>query len=210
MLFVIIVVYPFFVFCPFLANIYIYQPLEQTNFCARNGSLLSCRPDIMSKNTEIQMTFQFHSLDAQQFSHLFELSDDALKKLGLGVYYADSKPGYPCRVTLEDAEPGEKLLLLNYEHLAVHSPYRSSHAIFVKYGAVSKTCQPGEIPEIVQTRMLSIRAFDAQDMMVDADVCEGDKIEQLLTKFMHNDEVKYLHVHTARRGCFLATVSPHK
>jgi hypothetical protein len=111
-------------------------------------------------------------------------------------------------VTLENAEPGEKLLLLNYEHLAVDSPYRSSHAIFVKDGAVSKTCQPGQIPEIVQTYLLSIRAFDAKNMMVDADVCEGDQIEQRLVKLMANDEVEYLHVHTARRGCFLAAVSP--
>jgi len=118
------------------------------------------------------------------------------------VYYADSKPGYPCRVTLENAEPGEKLLLLNYEHLAVDSPYRSSHAIFVKDGAVSKTCQPGQIPEIVQTYLLSIRAFDAKNMMVEADVCEGDQIEQLLVKFMANDEVEYLHVHTANVGIF--------
>jgi hypothetical protein len=155
------------------------------------------------------MTFQFHSLAAHHFSHLFGLNDDALHKLGVAVYYADAKPGYPCRVTLKDADQGEKLLLLNYEHLAVDSPYRSSHAIFVIDGAVSKTCQPGEIPDIVQTRLLSIRAFDAQHMIVNADVCEGDKVAQLLTKFLVNDKVEYLHVHTAKRGCFLAAVSRH-
>jgi hypothetical protein len=91
--------------------------------------------------------------------------------------------------------------------VAVDRPYRSSHAIFVKDGAVSKTCQPGQIPEIVQTYLLSIRAFDAKNMIVDADVCEGDQIEQLLVKFMANDEEEYLHVHTAKRGCFLAAVA---
>jgi hypothetical protein len=99
------------------------------------------------------------------------------------VYYADSKPGNPFRV-------------------AVDSPYRSAHAIFVKDGAVSKTCQSGQIPEIVQTYLLSIRVFDANNMMVDADVCEDDQIEQRLVKFMANDEVEYLHLHTARRGFF--------
>jgi hypothetical protein len=89
------------------------------------------------------MTFQFHSLAAQQFSHLFGISDDTLKKQGVDVYYANAKPGYPCRVTLEDAEPSEKLLLLNYEHLAVHNTYRSSHAIFVKDGGRSTNLSTG-------------------------------------------------------------------
>ena len=44
------------------------------------------------------------------------------------------------------------------------------------------------------------------DTFVDAYVCEGDKIGQLLAKFMVNDEVEYLHVYTAKRGCFLAAV----
>ena len=71
------------------------------------------------------MTFQFHSVAAQQFSHFFGLTDAALKKLEVDVYYADSKPGYPCRV-------------------AVDSPYRSSHAIFVKDGAVSSSVNRGK------------------------------------------------------------------
>ncbi|MBL4629777.1 MAG: DUF1203 domain-containing protein [Paraglaciecola sp.] len=161
----------------------------------------------MKKNTEIPMTFQFHSLAAQQFSHLFALSDDKLQKLGVAVYYADANPGYPCRVTLQDAQLGDKLLLLNYQHLAEDSPYRSSHAIFVKDGAVSKICQPGEIPEIIQARLLSIRAFDAQHMMLNADVYEGDNVALLLAELMVNDQVEYLHVHTAKRGCFLALVT---
>ncbi len=153
------------------------------------------------------MTFQFHSLAADQFSHLFGLSDETLYDLGIGVYYSDAMPGYPCRVTLENAALGEKLLLLNHQHLAVDSPYRSSHAIFVKDHGVSKVCKPGEIPDIARTYLLSVRGFDAQDMIVDADVCEGENIEQQLAKFLANDEVTYIHLHTARRGCFLAAVS---
>ena len=84
------------------------------------------------------MTFQFHALNEQEFSHLYGLNDKALNDLGILSYMADSTPGYPCRITLEDAQPGERLFLINYEHLSANTPYRSAHAIFVKDGAISK------------------------------------------------------------------------
>jgi hypothetical protein len=153
------------------------------------------------------MTFQFNTLDEQQFIHLYGLSDEALKDAGVIPYIADSKPGYPCRITLEDAEPGERLLLLNYQHLPANNPYRSAHAIFIKEGAISKTPEPNEIPQMVLCRLVSIRAFDNQDMMLDATVAEGKDSLAEITEFFSRPEVSYLHVHTAKRGCFLAEVT---
>jgi len=153
------------------------------------------------------MTFQFHSLDDQQFSHLYGLSDEVLREKGVIVYIADSKPGYPCRITLEDAEQGERLLLLNYQHLPTSSPYRSAHAIFVKDGASSKTYEPDQIPDVVFCRQLSVRAFDSGDMMLDAIVCEGKDLSEKMLELFSIPETTYLHVHTAKRGCFLASVT---
>ena len=153
------------------------------------------------------MNFRFKPLSENQFSHLYGLSDQDLKEKAVLTYIADNKPGFPCRVSLQDAEPGERLFLLSHEHLAVDNPYRSSHAIFVRDGAVTNEIAANQVPETVVGRLVSIRAFDSKDMMIDARVLEGensaDEIEQLFAK----EEIKYLQVHTAQRGCYLASVS---
>ena len=79
--------------------------------------------------------FQVSALPANRFSHLYGLGDDELNDIGVVVMTADSKPGFPCRVSLTDAEPGTRMLLLNYEHQDAATPYRSRHAIFVADGA---------------------------------------------------------------------------
>jgi hypothetical protein len=152
------------------------------------------------------MNFQFNPLSENLFSHMYGLSDESLKEKGVLTYIAQSKPGYPCRVTLEDAEPGERLLLLNHEHLAVDNPYRSSHAIFIRDGAVANKMAPNQVPETVSGRLVSIRAFDSLDMMIDARVVEGENSVKEINKLFATPEIEYLHVHTAKQGCFLASV----
>ena len=152
------------------------------------------------------MTFQFKPLSHLEFSHLYGLSDAALAEKGIVTMTASSSSGYPCRVSLEEAELGDRLLLLNYEHLPVESPYRSKHAIFVRDGAQAKQPQQGKIPETVAGRLVSIRAFDKRGMMTDATVTEGDAIEKEVVRLLLNSQTDYLHVHTAVRGCYLAAV----
>ena len=55
-------------------------------------------------------------------------------------------------------------------------------------------------------RLLSVRAFDAEGMALDADVVEGDEMEQLIDRLLVNPDVDRLHVHTARQGCYLGRV----
>ena len=117
-----------------------------------------------------------------------------------------SRPGFPCRVTLEDAAPGETLLLLNYEHLPDASPYRSRHAIFVREGAETPALYMDEIPELLATRLLSVRAFDRDAMMTNADVVEGKALGPLIKTMFADPAVAFLHVHNAKRGCFAARV----
>lgn len=152
------------------------------------------------------MGFQISPLRAGEFRHLFGLDDDALARYGARRMTVDAKPGYPCRVTLEDAEPGESVLLVNYEHLAVNTPYRSTHAVFVREGA--GTCPPiaNRIPEQLTIRLLSIRAFDVDGMMVDADVVHGKESEPLIRKLLDDPRVDFLHIHNAKPGCYAARV----
>jgi hypothetical protein len=152
------------------------------------------------------MSYRISGLPRDRFAHLFGLSDDALAAHGAVRMTATAKTGYPCRVTLEDAEPGESLLLLNYEHLPEETPYRSRHAIFVREGAGDAAEFTGAVPEQLAIRLLSVQAYDAQHMMTDADVVEGAELEPLIARFLADPAVDYLHVHNARRGCFAARV----
>lgn len=150
--------------------------------------------------------FQISALPSEQFRHLFGLSDDQLDALGVVVRTADVKPGYPCRVTLRDAEPGTRMLLLNYEHQDAATPYRSRHAIFVCDGAEDVAPAAGELPEQLRSRLLSVRAFSEGGMMVEADVVEGAGAAKVFTRLLGNPETAYLHVHFAKYGCYAARV----
>jgi hypothetical protein len=152
------------------------------------------------------MSFVITGLDPQPFRHLYGLSDAELAREGAIRMRADAKPGFPCRVTLEDAEPGEDLLLLNYEHLPVATPYRSRHAIFIRDGAEQAARYESAVPEQLRCRLLSVRAFDADGMMTDAAAFEGTDLAERIEGFFADPAVAYLHVHNAGRGCFAARV----
>jgi hypothetical protein len=150
--------------------------------------------------------FQVSALPADRFRRLYGQSDDVLRAMGVEPLIADAAPGFPCRVSLRDAPVGARMLLLNHEHQDADTPYRSRHAIFVMDGAVEARPAAGEIPEQLRRRLLSIRAFSAQDMMLDADVVEGAEAEALIARLLDNPWAMYLHVHFARRGCYAARV----
>lgn len=153
-----------------------------------------------------QHAFKISALPSERFRHLFGLSNEELDAAGVIVRVADAKPGYPCRVTLRDAEPGTRMLLLNYEHQDAATPYRSRHAIFVCDGAEEVAPAPGEVPEQLRSRLLSVRAFSEGGMMVEADVVEGGAAAEAFTRLLGNPETAYLHVHFAKYGCYAARV----
>jgi len=150
------------------------------------------------------MNFQISPLSIESFSHLFGQDSDSLLKQGVQRIVADSDPGYPCRVSLQDATVGERVLLMNYEHQPMPTPFRSSHAIYVREAASPATLERNEIPEALRHRLLSVRAFDVAGMIIDADVTEGERLEPLIERMFANDCVDYLHIHNARLGCYLA------
>ncbi|MEP7210747.1 MAG: DUF1203 domain-containing protein [Alphaproteobacteria bacterium] len=152
------------------------------------------------------MRFQVHPLPASRFAKLFGQSDAALLAAGVEPAVADSKPGFPCRVSLRDAEPGERVLLLNYEHQSAATPFRASHAIYVIDGAEDAHPNIGEVPDLMRTRLLSVRAFSEDGHILDADVATGDAIAPLFNQLLANPAVSYLHAHYAKLGCYAARV----
>jgi uncharacterized protein DUF1203 len=153
------------------------------------------------------MSFRISGLPAEHFAHMFALSDEELATLGSVRKVADARtPGYPCRVSLTDSCPGDELLLVNYEHHAVDSPYRMRFAIYVRKG--EKTYDAvDEIPQQLRIRNLAVRSFNARGMMLSWELVEGTKLEAAIDGLFGNSEAAYLHVHFAAPGCYAARVT---
>lgn len=153
------------------------------------------------------MSFQIQALSPQPFNALFALSDAELAAQNMHRMTVEAFPGAPCRVSLEDAQPGETVLLLNYAHQDAETPYKASHAIYVRETATQATLPEDHVPEVLRIRLISMRLFDGDDMMIDADVVEGDVLEDALRKAFAKPDVAYAHLHFAKRGCFAAAVT---
>jgi hypothetical protein len=152
------------------------------------------------------MRFRIKGLPAEHFVHLFELSDEQLAARGAVRRIADSRdPGYPCRVSLRDSQPGDELLLVNYEHLPVDSPYRMRFAVYVRKGDLSYDAV-GEVPEQLRKRTLAVRGYDAKGMMTGCELVDGKAVEGAIERLFTKAEAEYLHVHFAAPGCYAARV----
>ena len=151
-------------------------------------------------------SFRLVGLAADNFEPFFAMSDDELAALGARRVLADESPGFPCRVSLVDAEVGEELLLLPFEHLSARSPYRASGPVFVRAGARRAVLERGVVPPYVTRRLMSVRAYDASDMMVAGEVCKGADVHATLERLMADDAVAFVHLHNAKRGCFSCRV----
>jgi len=151
------------------------------------------------------MGFRITGLPAEQFAGLFSLSDQELAARGAVRRVADAKPGYPCRVSLTDAEPGQEVILTHFEHHPVDSPFRASHAIYVRKGEETYEAVD-QVPEQLRLRLLSVRAFDEKGMLVGADVVDGKELEGVIDRLLADDRADYLHVHYAKPGCYAARI----
>jgi hypothetical protein len=152
-------------------------------------------------------TFRITGLDPTPFTNLFGKSDEELAALGARRVVVDETPGYPDRIEMRDLDVGEHALLVNYTHLDdLSSPYRSSHAVFVREGATVAYDAIDEIPEVLRRRLLSVRAFDQNSMMVAADVLDGTDLRGWIAATLADEAVAFVDVHNAKPGCFAARV----
>lgn len=148
------------------------------------------------------MAFRITGLSPEPFRPLYGLSDQELARRGVKRYIADRQPGFPDRIEMRDASVGETLLLLNHVCQSAETPYRASHAIFVREGAVNTYDRVDEVPEVMRSRLLSLRAYDSEGMMLDAEVIDGTDIESIITRFLASPNIEYIHAHNAKRGCY--------
>jgi hypothetical protein len=151
------------------------------------------------------MSFRVLGLSPEPFRPIFAMPDTQLHRLGARRVIADN-PRMPCRVSMEHAQPGEELLLLNFEHQPANTPYRATHAIYVRKLADRAYDAVDTVPDVLASRLLAVRAFNAQDMMIDAEVCQGAQVAKMFEQFLADPQTCYLQVHNARRGCYAARV----
>lgn len=150
------------------------------------------------------MNFRITGLPAEDFDYIATLDDEQLRQRGIVRRVADG-PGYPCRISLTDAPAGTPVFLLNHVHLDVASPYRASHAIYVRTGEVRYDARDA-VPDQLRRRLLAVKSFDGSGMMVNADIVEGAQLESVIEKLFADARADYLHVHFAKPGCYAARV----
>jgi len=153
------------------------------------------------------MPFRITGLDAERFRHLFGLPESDLLRQGARRHVADRRSKLPDRIELRDAQPGESLLLVNYFHQPADNPYRASHAIFPRESAAAVPFNGvDEIPPASASRVISLRGFDTDDMMVDAEPSDGAVLNEGIGRLFANPEIAYIQAHFARHGCYAARI----
>lgn len=152
------------------------------------------------------MPFRYWGLDPVLFEHFLTADDAALSALGARRVAIVEAHSAPCRVSLDDASPGSTCVLLNFTHQTAQTPYRASGPIFVGEASRVRCERVGPPPPALMRRLLSLRAYDAGGMMLDAEVVEGVACESVLNRLFTDDNVAYVHAHYARRGCYAALI----
>ncbi|MCY4180529.1 MAG: DUF1203 domain-containing protein [Litoreibacter sp.] len=151
------------------------------------------------------MDFQIKPLNGDAFAYLFALDDAELAAQNACRQVVTETPGTPCRISMEDAEIGENVILFNYTHQPEGSPYQANHAVFMRENAKQAVPDINEVPEVIRRRLISLRYFDQDHMMIDADVVPGEQVEEQLSSAFDRDEIAYVHIHNAKPGCFAAS-----
>ena len=150
--------------------------------------------------------FIIKPLEKHIFAGFVKATELELKTHNATWILADANPGFPCRVSLVEANVGERVLVLPYAHHDVASPYRASGPIYVREHAEAAQLGVNEIPEILRERVLSVRAYNNQHYMVHAEIVQGAALQASIRKLLDNSHLAYLHIHNANPGCFNCSV----
>ncbi len=154
----------------------------------------------------MEINFKCLALSEIDFSTYLNMNNEELHQNGGRWIEVDESPCYPCRVSLEDAKIGEKVLALSYTYHDVSSPYKASGPIFVRNNAIQKKLKINEVPVMLNHRQLSLRGYNSEAMMIEAEVLKGKNLKSGLLKIFQNTAVEYIHIHNAMPGCFNCSV----
>lgn len=150
--------------------------------------------------------FQFHNLDYSDYAGFFE-GNTPLNTKAI-ITKADQNPGFPCRVSLDFAPIGTKMLLIKHAHHNVESPYDSKYAIFVSENAIPANLEPNELPPFFQRKSpIALRGFDKNGFLKRAEIVLAPESAPMIDDFFKTKEIEYIHAHFAAYGCFAAKIT---
>jgi hypothetical protein len=152
------------------------------------------------------MTYRIEGLAPAAFDSLFSMTESELAAQGAMRVTADSDFGFPCRVSLEDAAPGEELVLLNHVSHDVAGPFRTAYAIYVRKDAKRAASHTDEVPAYLDRRTLSLRGFGADGLLKDARLVPPGEADAGIRGLFERSDIDTVHAHAATYGCFLARI----
>jgi len=155
---------------------------------------------------ESHVKFRIEALPAQTLQSLFTMSEPERAAHNAQLVTVEEPGSTPCRISLQDAEPGEEVILASFTHQAAHSPYHASGPIFVRRDVAQARLEPGEVPLQLKSRLISLRAYDRSDRIIQADVINGAELHEHAARFLADPAAHYLHAHFARYGCYAARI----
>lgn len=155
------------------------------------------------------MAFIIQGLDPSLFGSVSSQKQAEAEIYDRTAYDVDESPGYPCRITLRDADFGQKVALVSYRHHAADTPFAQEGPIFITIGPVEPGCFVDEIPPALARRKLSLRAYDQDGFMVDAILVDGAEAKPAIATLFERSDVVRIDAHNAIRGCFAAHIHRH-
>lgn len=111
--------------------------------------------------------------------------------------------GEPLRDQLRRASPGERIILCSYQSVPLPSLFAEIGPVYLAAEAAGPVpVWRDELPPGYFPRTLSLRAYDAQDRIVESAVCEPDAAPGRIRTLLARPGVAHVHARFAGHGCF--------
>lgn len=156
------------------------------------------------------MTYRIRGLDPAQFASHFAMDGNALAAALSRRVTARADSHYPCRVSLEDAAPGEILLLTNFTNHDAATPYRNTFAIYVRKDAREPADFVDALPPVLRRRPIALRGYSADGTLHRAALALADDVDAALRTMLDDPDIAYIDAHNAMHGCFAARVERYE
>ena len=156
------------------------------------------------------MTYRVRGIDPAQFESRFAMDEPALAAALSQRLTASADGRYPCRVSLEDAAPGEALLLTSFTNHAVDTPYRNTFAIYVRKGAIEPAEFVDRVPPVLQGRPIALRGYTARGTLHRAALALADDVDASVRGLLADGRIAYIDAHNAAHGCFAARIERYE
>jgi uncharacterized protein DUF1203 len=145
-------------------------------------------------------TFRYHPIDDETVRSVRETMRDAHgNELRVRISETDSAP---CRSCLRVTPLGTPLILFAHRPFTTAGPYAETGPVFVHADACTPYPGSSAFPDDFRSRILVLRAYDAQGDINDATLAAGDDAEAMLTRLFDDAAVVVVHARNPAWGCF--------